>query len=78
MRFGSVPGVGGHPLFLPVFVLTTAVNYMAAIHHRPGYLDHVLLAMIHAAFGGWLLSAHGAMKRQREIELTRMRHLRDH
>jgi hypothetical protein len=77
MRFGSVPGVGGHPLFLPVFVLATALNFMAAIHHRPGFLDHMWLALIHAVFGGWMFSAHGAMKKQREIELTRMRQLRD-
>ena len=78
MRFGAVPGVGGHPLFLPVFVLATATNFMASIHHRPGLLDHMLLAIIHAIFGGWMLSAHNAMKKQREIELDRMRHLRDH
>ena len=78
MRFGAVPGVGGHPLFLPVFVLATGVNFIAAIHHRPGYFDHVLMAVIHAVFGAWLLSAHGAMKKQREIELNRMRHLRHH
>jgi hypothetical protein len=77
MRFGSVPGVGGHPLFLPVFVLATALNFTAAIHHRPGVLDHMLLGVIHVIFGGWMLSAHVAMKKQREIELTRMRHLRD-
>jgi hypothetical protein len=77
MRFGAVPGVGGHPLFLPVFVLATAVNFMAAIHHRPGFLEHILLSIIHAGFGAWMLSAHGAMKKQREIELNRMRHLRD-
>ena len=78
MRFGAVPGVGGHPLFLPVFVLAASVNFMAAIYHRPGLLDHMLLALIHAVFGGWMFTAHGAMKKQREIELNRMRHLRDH
>ena len=77
MRFGAVPGVGGHPLFLPVFVLATSINFIAAIYHRPGFLDHMLLAMIHAVFGGWMFSAHSAMKKQREIELNRMRHLRD-
>ena len=76
MQFGTVPGVGGHPLFLPVFVLATAVNFMASIGLRPGFTDHLLLAVFHALFGGWAFSAHRAMKRQREIELERMRHFR--
>jgi hypothetical protein len=78
MRFGSVPGVGGHPLFLPAFVLAISVNLGAATYHRPGLLDHMLLSMIHVGFGGWIFAAHRAMKKQREIELERMRHLRDH
>lgn len=76
MQFGVVPGVGGHPLFLPVFVLLTAVNFMASLQLRPALADHVVLAVLHALFGGWLFSAHRAMKRQREIELARMRELR--
>jgi hypothetical protein len=75
MRFGTVPGVGGHPLFVPVFVLATAVNYMASITLRPGYVDHVVNGVIHAAFGAWMLSANRAMKKQREIELERMRQI---
>jgi hypothetical protein len=75
MRFGTVPGVGGHPLFLPVFVLAIAVNYMASISLRPGFWDHVLNGVIHAGFGAWVVSADRAVKKQREIELERMRHL---
>jgi hypothetical protein len=75
MRFGSVPGVGGHPLFVPVFLIATAANYMVALYARVGVADTVLLAVIHALFGGWLLSAHRAMKTQRDIELERVRHL---
>ena len=75
MQFGSVPGVGGHPLFLPIFLLATAVNFMAAVCPRPSLIDHVVLAVTHALFGGWVFSAHQAMKKQRDIELERMRHL---
>jgi hypothetical protein len=77
MRFGTVPGVGGHPLFLPVFAVATVLNYSAAIYPQPSLVDHITLGVIHAIFGGWLASAHRAMKKQREIELDRMRHLRD-
>ena len=75
MRFGSVPGVGGHPLFLPIFMLATAVNFMAAVWPLPPYIDVALLAVIHVVFAGWVFAAHQAMKKQREIELERMRHL---
>ena len=74
MQFGSVPGVGGHPLFLPIFLLATAVNFMAALWPRPSFMDHVVLAVMHALFAGWVFSAHRAMKTQRGIELERMRH----
>jgi hypothetical protein len=75
MQFGAVPGVGGHPLFAPAFILAIGVNYMTALHMRPGFADHVLLAIVHAVFGGWVMSAHRAMKKQRAIEVERMRHL---
>src|SRR6187431_1495532 len=35
MSFGAVPGVGGHPLFVPVFLLATAINYLAVLLPRP-------------------------------------------
>jgi hypothetical protein len=78
MRFGTVPGVGGHPLFVSAFVIAIAVNYMASFDPQRSFVDHVIVALIHAIFGGWLNAAHRAMKKQREIELERMRHLRDH
>src|SRR5688572_7902205 len=31
MRFGTVPGVGGHPLFAPMFFLATGINYFAVL-----------------------------------------------
>jgi hypothetical protein len=75
MRFGVVPGVGGHPLFMPIFLLAIAVNYAAAIFLRPSVIDHVTIAVAHGSFAGWLVSTHQAMKKQREIELERLRHL---
>ena len=74
MRFGKVPGVGGHPLFVPVFFLALAVNYMAMMLSGPGAIDTVVMAVAHALFGGWLFAAHRAMKTQRDIELERFRH----
>ena len=75
MRLGTVPGVGGHPLFVPTFVLATAINYVAAYPWRATMIDSILTAALHAAFAGWLLAAHRAMTRQRAIELERFRHL---
>ncbi len=37
MAFGNVPGVGGHPLFVPIFFLATLANYLAVI--IPGSLN---------------------------------------
>ena len=35
MSFGRVPGVGGHPLFVPIFFMATAVNYLGVILPGP-------------------------------------------
>lgn len=75
MRFGKVPGVGGHPLFVPVFFLATLANYLAVVIPGPLPIEMGALAIPHLAFIAWLIAADRAMKRQREIELTRMREL---
>jgi hypothetical protein len=75
MSFGSVPGVGGHPLFVPVFLLAAAINYLAVIIPDPVPLELGVMAVPHLAFAAWLVAADRAMKRQREIELDRMRQL---
>jgi hypothetical protein len=75
MRFGAVPGVGGHPLFVPVFLLATLTNYLAVLMPGPVPLELGALAVPHLAFIAWLLSADRAMRRQREIELARFRDL---
>ena len=75
MSFGKVPGVGGHPLFVPIFFLATLANYLAVIIPGPLPIEMGALAIPHLAFIAWLIAADRAMRRQREIELTRMREL---
>jgi hypothetical protein len=73
MRFGTVPGVGGHPLFLPIFLLAIIVNLVAMLMAAPSAIDTAIMAVPHTALAAWLLMAHGAMTKQRAIELERMR-----
>ncbi len=75
MSFGAVPGVGGHPLFVPVFCIATVLNYLAVILADSLALEMGVLAVPHAAFIAWLLMADRAMRRQREIEVGRLREL---
>ena|SRR5688500_8057431 len=75
MTFGKVPGVGGHPLFVPIFFLATPANYLAVVIPGPLPIEMGALAVPHVAFIAWLIAADRAMKRQRDIELTRMREL---
>jgi hypothetical protein len=75
MSFGKVPGVGGHPLFVPIFFLATLANYLAVVIPGPLPIEMGALAIPHVAFIAWLIAADRAMKRQRDIELTRMREL---
>ena len=75
MSFGKVPGVGGHPLFVPIFFLATIVNFLAVIIPGPVPMEMAVMAVPHAAMLAWLVAAHRAMKTQREIELDRLRTL---
>jgi hypothetical protein len=77
MQFGSVPGVGGHPLFVPIFLLATVTNYLAVLLPGPVPIELAAMAVPHLAFAGWLLSADRAMRRQRDLELARCRTLHD-
>jgi hypothetical protein len=76
MSFGHVPGVGGHPLFVPIFSLATFANYLAVIIPDPVAVELAVMAVPHLALIAWLFAAHRAMKTQRAIELARMRDLR--
>ena len=75
MTFGRVPGVGGHPLFLPIFFLATLVNYLAVMIPGPVPMEMAVMAIPHVALIAWLIAAHRAIKSQREIELDRLRTL---
>ena len=76
MQFGAVPGVGGHPLFVPIFLMATVLNYVLVLFPEPEAADMALLTVPHAAFVLWLVRADRAMRRQRIIELERLRTLR--
>jgi hypothetical protein len=76
MSFGAVPGVGGHPLFVPVFLIATAVNYLAVLLPDPAAIEMSVMAVPHLAFIGWLVASDRAMRGQRAIELTRLREIK--
>lgn len=75
MHFGAVPGVGGHPLFVPAFAMATVVNYLAVLLPEPVAIEMIVMAIPHLAFIGWLVAADRAMRKQRAIELARLREL---
>jgi hypothetical protein len=75
MNFGAVPGVGGHPLFVPSFLMATALNYLAVVLPQPQAIEMSVMAIPHLAFIAWLATAHRAMRNQRTIELARLRDL---
>jgi hypothetical protein len=75
MNFGAVPGVGGHPLFVPAFFLATLLNYLAVLLPQPVAIEMGVMAIPHLAFIAWLINADRAMRKQRGIELVRLREL---
>ncbi|MBY0495607.1 MAG: hypothetical protein K2Y23_15470 [Cyanobacteria bacterium] len=77
MSFGVVPGVGGHSLFVPLFLIATALNYLAVLLPRPVTFELSVMAVPHLAFIAWLVASDRAMRNQRAIELARMRELYD-
>ena len=75
MNFGAVPGVGGHPLFVPIFLLATVINYLSVLLPEPVPLEMSAMAVPHFAFIAWLITADRAMRKQRALELARLRDL---
>jgi hypothetical protein len=75
MSFGTVPGVGGHPLFVPAFLLATTLNYLAVLLPQPVAIEMIVMAIPHLTFMAWLAAAHRAMRNQRAVELARLREL---
>jgi hypothetical protein len=78
MRFGAaVPGAAGHPLFVPLFALADAVNFLAVVLPGPLTIEIGWMAVPHVAFLIWLLRADHAMRTQRETDLARYRALKE-
>lgn len=77
MSFGRVPGVGGHPLFVPIFLMATAVNYLSVLLPAPAAIEMSVMAIPHLALIAWLVAADRAMRAQRATELARLRELHD-
>ena len=78
MAFGPrVPGAGGHPLFLPVFVLAAVTNYLAVLFPGPLPIELGVLAVPHVAFLIWMIWCDRGMRAQRTQELARYRAIRD-
>ena len=78
MPFGpTVPGAGGHPFFLPMFLMASAVNFLAVLFPGPVMVELVTLAIPHVAFVIWMLYCDRGMRKQRTTELARYRALRD-
>ena len=75
MSFGVVPGIGGHALFVPLFFVATALNYVAVLLPQPVAIESSVMAIPHLAFIAWLVATDRAVRTQRAIELARMREL---
>lgn len=77
MAFGpTLPGAGGHPYFLPVFLMATLVNFLAVLFPGPVLVELATLAVPHVALLIWLLHCDRGMRKQRATELARFRALR--
>lgn len=77
MHFGArIPGAGGHPYFIAVFLVATTVNFLAVLFPGPIMVELAVLAAAHLAFVVWLIYCDRGMRRQRAVELARFRQLR--
>lgn len=78
MSVSTVPGAGGHPLFVPVFFLATLANLLPGLVAQPPAMpvEMAALAVPHGAFVIWQLAADRAMRTQRATEIARFRDLR--
>ncbi len=77
MKLSTVPGVGGHPLFVAVFFLATIVNTLPVLLAQPlaTPIEMAALGVPHVAFMIWLFNADRAMRAQRAAELEQFRSL---
>ena len=78
MRFGAVPGVGGHPLFVPLFFFAVVIDvFMVGTLTSPVTLETAFVAGAHGLFVAWMFITDRAMRKQRSIELERLRQMRN-
>jgi hypothetical protein len=78
MSFGpALPGAGGHPLLLPIFLLATLVNFLTVVLPGPIPLELGMMTVPHVSFAIWMFYADRGMRAQRTAELGRFRALRD-
>ena len=72
MQFGpSVPGAGGHPLFLPMFLIATIANALAIVLPGPLMIEAIDARDPARVFVVWMLYCDRAMRRQRGSDLAR-------
>lgn len=77
MRFGNaVPGAGGHPLLIPIFLLATVLNFLTVVLPGPVPLELGVMGVPHIAFAVWMIYCDFGMRRQRAAELDRYRQLK--
>jgi hypothetical protein len=77
MRLGpTLPGAGGHPLLLPIFLIATLINYLAVVLPGPLPIELGVMAVPHLAFGAWIVWTNRGMRRQRARELTLFQELK--
>ena len=72
----TLPGAGGHPFYLPMFLIATLVNLLAIVLPGPILLEIATLIVPHAAFVAWMLYCDRGMRKQRTTELARYRALK--
>jgi hypothetical protein len=77
MSFGAaVPGAGGHPLLLPIFLIATLLNFLTVVLPGPLPLELGVMTVPHVSFAIWMVYADQGMRKQRTRELDRFRELR--
>ena len=77
MSFGpTVPGAGGHPLLLPLFLFATLINFLSVVLPGPVPIELGVMTVPHVSFAIWTLYADKGMRQQRTRELERYRALR--
>ena len=71
-----VPGAGGHPLGVPVFLMATLLNGLAVMVPGPQPVEWISMLVPHLAFVAWMAVCDRRMRRQREQELAALTRIR--